>query len=88
MVCSRGGHPRGPRQLPSGTGWVSYVEAHGTGTSLGDPIEVQALGAVLGEGRQQESPLLIGAVKTNVGHTEAAAGITGLVKAVLAFSTI
>ena len=64
--------------------WVSYVEAHGTGTSLGDPIEVQALGAVLGEGRSKNRPLLVGAVKTNVGHTEAAAGITGLVKAVLA----
>jgi acyl transferase domain-containing protein/SAM-dependent methyltransferase len=62
---------------------VDYVEAHGTGTSLGDPIEVRALGAVLGEGRPADSPLLVGSVKTNVGHLEAAAGIAGLIKVVL-----
>lgn len=65
-------------------GGVSYVETHGTGTPLGDPIEVQALAAALGEGRAPEQKLIIGSVKTNIGHLEAAAGIAGLVKVVLA----
>jgi phthiocerol/phenolphthiocerol synthesis type-I polyketide synthase B len=63
---------------------VDYVEAHGTGTFLGDPIEARALGTVLGRGRPEDSPLLVGAVKSNLGHLEAAAGAAGFIKAVLA----
>ncbi|WP_392481400.1 SDR family NAD(P)-dependent oxidoreductase [Nostoc sp. C110] len=63
---------------------VSYIEAHGTGTSLGDPIEIGALASVLCAGRSFEQPLVISSVKTNIGHLEAAAGVAGLMKVVLA----
>ncbi|MEO3848427.1 beta-ketoacyl synthase N-terminal-like domain-containing protein [Streptomyces sp. B8F3] len=62
---------------------VGYVEAHGTGTPLGDPIELRALGAVLGR-RDGADNCLVGSVKTNLGHLEAASGIAGLIKTVLA----
>ncbi|HKC11396.1 MAG TPA: polyketide synthase, partial [Vicinamibacteria bacterium] len=61
-------------------GHVSYVETHGTGTALGDPIEVEALAEALGGSPE---PCFLGAVKTNIGHLEAAAGIAGLIKAAL-----
>ncbi|MEQ8765883.1 MAG: SDR family NAD(P)-dependent oxidoreductase [Planctomycetota bacterium] len=61
---------------------IEYIEAHGTGTSLGDPIEVLALGSVFGE-RAGDRPLRLGSVKSNFGHLEAAAGIAGLIKTVL-----
>jgi acyl transferase domain-containing protein/NADPH:quinone reductase-like Zn-dependent oxidoreductase/acyl carrier protein/SAM-dependent methyltransferase len=65
---------------------VGYVEAHGTGTALGDPIEMKALGAVLREGRPADRPVVVGSVKTNVGHLEAAAGVAGLIKVVLSLN--
>jgi acyl transferase domain-containing protein/acyl carrier protein len=63
---------------------VKLLEAHGTGTALGDPIEIQAAGAVLAADRSSANPLLVGSIKSNLGHTEAAAGLAGLLKAVLA----
>ena len=65
---------------------AQYVELHGTGTRRGDPIEAAALGAVFGPARRPEEPLLVGSAKTNVGHLEGAAGIVGLLKAVLSIS--
>jgi acyl transferase domain-containing protein len=63
---------------------IDYVEAHGTGTALGDPIEIEALAEALAEGRPADRPLVVGTVKTNLGHTEAAAGVAGLIKTALA----
>lgn len=63
-------------------GSIQYVEAHGTGTLLGDSMEAQALGAVLGPNRSN-GPCAIGSVKTNIGHLEAAAGVAGLIKVIL-----
>ncbi len=62
---------------------VDYVEAHGTGTILGDPIEADALGRVIGKGRSADKPALLGAVKSNVGHLESAAGAASLAKVAL-----
>ncbi|PRC47507.1 polyketide synthase, partial [Mycobacterium sp. ITM-2017-0098] len=71
---------RALRAADVAAGTVSFVETHGTGTSLGDPIEFDALAAVYGKG---ETPCALGAVKSNMGHTEAAAGVAGFIKTVL-----
>ncbi|MFC6612254.1 type I polyketide synthase [Amorphoplanes digitatis] len=67
-----------------GTADIDVVEAHGTGTALGDPIEVQALQATYGRDRDPGRPLLLGSVKSNIGHTQSAAGVAGIIKMVLA----
>jgi len=62
---------------------VGYIEAHGTGTSLGDPIEIEALASIYGAPGRSGQPCVVGAVKTNIGHLEASAGVAGLIKASL-----
>ncbi len=65
---------------------VDYVEAHGTGTPVGDPIELEAVGAAYGKGRPADRPLLIGSVKTNFGHLESAAGVASVMKVLLSMN--
>ncbi len=74
-TCRRAGVPPGR---------IQYVEAHGTGTAVGDPIEANAIGNVLAEGRAPADACVLGSVKSVIGHLEAAAGIAGLIKTVLA----
>ena len=62
---------------------VDYIEAHGTGTSLGDPIEIETLAEVFTKSKKKSSPLMVGSVKSTIGHLELAAAIAGLIKAVL-----
>src|SRR5439155_17346708 len=64
-------------------GQVDAVEAHGTGTPLGDPVEAHALLATYGQDRPADRPLWLGSAKSNIGHTQTAAGLAGLIKMVL-----
>ena len=62
---------------------IDYIETHGAATPLGDPIEIQAIAEVYGKARNMENPILVGAVKTNIGHVEGASGMAGMIKTVL-----
>ncbi len=66
---------------------VQYLEAHGTGTEYGDPMELSAAATVYGKGRSNDDPLLVGSVKANISHLEAAGGVSGLIKTVMAIHT-
>jgi hybrid polyketide synthase/nonribosomal peptide synthetase FtdB len=63
---------------------IDYMEAHGTGTPVGDPVEAEAIGTVLGSGRSSNDPCIMGSIKSNIGHTESVAGVAGVIKAALA----
>src|SRR5262249_45027405 len=75
---------RAYRRASFGIETVAYFEGHGTGTSVGDTVELQALSRARSESSAQASPAAIGSIKANIGHTKAAAGIAGLIKATLA----
>ena len=83
-VAQQGVMRRALQQAGVAPAEVSYLEAHGTGTAMGDPIEVEAMWSVLKEGRQGDESLWMGSVKTNVGYPEAASGVVGMMKVVLA----
>lgn len=72
------------RRLPFTTADVQYAEAHGTGTKAGDEVEMKTIRNVFCQGRESEDPIFVGATKPNIGHSEAASGVAGLIKTVMA----